>query len=220
MRGHFRHPDIVTTLGYTQIVKASELKRRLKLRSRHLETPRPQKGNAALGDYLARFEPDPHTGGFVVTFPDFGYGVTRGETAADALAMAQDLLILTLADFIRAGQPVPAPKRYRGARYRPVPLPALAAAKLALYTAFLASGLRKAAFVRLFFRDVGCSSCQAPSSAPSAVSRRSGSSVGVDHSRGAEYCIEPGRPVRRPQTRIRQTVAQPAQAQSGVTVGA
>jgi hypothetical protein len=41
-------------------------------------------------------------------------------------------IVPALADFIRAGRPVPAAKRYRGASYRPVPLPALAALGLRL----------------------------------------------------------------------------------------
>lgn len=98
--------------------------------------------------YLALFEPDPKAGGFVVTFPDFGYGATQGETAAEAMEMAQDLLMLTLGDYIRASQPLPLPKRHRGAKYRPVPLSALQSAKVDLYRTFLASGLKKAEFAR------------------------------------------------------------------------
>ena len=48
--------------------------------------------------YLALFEPDLRTGGYVVTFPDFGYGVTQGETDQEAMEMAQDLLMLTIGD--------------------------------------------------------------------------------------------------------------------------
>ena len=36
--------------------------------------------------YLALFEPDRKAGGYVVTFPDFGYGVTQRETYAEAMA--------------------------------------------------------------------------------------------------------------------------------------
>ena len=39
--------------------------------------------------YLALFEPDRKAGGFVVTFPDFGYGVTQGETDKEATGMAR-----------------------------------------------------------------------------------------------------------------------------------
>ena len=51
--------------------------------------------------YLALFEPDREAGGYVVTLPDFGYGVTQGET--DQEAMAKDLLMLTIGDYIRVG---------------------------------------------------------------------------------------------------------------------
>lgn len=98
--------------------------------------------------YLALFEPDRKAGGYVVTFPDFGYGVTQGETDEEAMEMAQDLLMLTIGDYIRECRPLPVPKRHRGSKFRPVPLPALQAAKVDLYVAFLESGLRKAEFAR------------------------------------------------------------------------
>ena len=99
-------------------------------------------------NYLALFEPDVNAGGYVVTFPDFGYGVTQGETDEEAMEMAQDLLMLTVGDYIRAGKPLPVPARRRGAKFRPVSLPALQTAKVDLYTAFLESGLKKAEFAR------------------------------------------------------------------------
>jgi antitoxin HicB len=98
--------------------------------------------------YLALFEPDRKAGGCVVTFPDFGYGVTQGETGEEAMEMAQDLLVLTIGDYIRESKPLPAPRRHRGSKFRPVPLSALQAAKVDLYTAFLESGLIKAEFAR------------------------------------------------------------------------
>lgn len=64
--------------------------------------------------YQALFEPDRKAGGYVVTFPDFGYGVTQGETDEDATAMAQDLLMLTIGDYIREGKPLPLPSYRRG----------------------------------------------------------------------------------------------------------
>ena len=91
--------------------------------------------------YLALFEPDLQAGGCVVTFPDFGYGVTQGETDGEAMAMARDLLTLTIEDFIRASRPLPPPKRHRGAKFRPVLLSALQSAKVDLYNGFLKSGL-------------------------------------------------------------------------------
>ena len=98
--------------------------------------------------YLALFEPDRKAGGYVVTFPDFGYGVTQAETEEEAMEMAQDLLMLTIGDYIRESKPLPAPRRHRGSKFRPVPLPALQAAKVDLYTAFRESGLKKAEFAR------------------------------------------------------------------------
>ena len=98
--------------------------------------------------YLALFEPDLKAGGYVVTFPDFGYGVTQGENDEEAMEMAQDLLMLTIGDYIRAGKPLPLPARRRGAKFRAVPLPALQSAKVDLYTAFQASCLKKSEFAR------------------------------------------------------------------------
>jgi antitoxin HicB len=62
--------------------------------------------------------------GCVVTFPDFGCGVTEGETEEEAMEMAQDLLMLTIPDCIRESRPLPAPRR-RGSKFRPVALSAL-----------------------------------------------------------------------------------------------
>ena len=98
--------------------------------------------------YLALFEPDRKAGSYVVTFPDFGYGVTQGETEAEAMEMAQDLLMLTIGDYIRESRFLPTPRRHRGSKFRRVPLPALQAAKVDLYIAFLESGLKKAELAR------------------------------------------------------------------------
>src|ERR1017187_4786243 len=98
--------------------------------------------------YIALFEPDRKAGGYTVTFPDFGYGVTQGESDKEAMEMAQDLLMLTIGDFIRRSRPLPKVKHHRGSKFRPVELAALQAAKVDLYTAFLASGMQKAELAR------------------------------------------------------------------------
>jgi len=98
--------------------------------------------------YLALFEADHKAGGYVVTFPDFGYGVTQGETEQEAMEMAQDLLMLTIGDYIRESKVLPAATRHRGSKFRPVALPALQAAKVDLYGTFLESGLKKAEIAR------------------------------------------------------------------------
>ena len=103
--------------------------------------------------YFALFEPDRSAGGYVVTFPDFGYGVTQGETDREAMEMAQDLLMLTIGDYIRENKQLPEPSHPRGAKFRTVPLPALQTAKADLYSVFLESGLKKAEFARRRVRD-------------------------------------------------------------------
>lgn len=98
--------------------------------------------------YLGLFESDEKDGGYVASFPEFSYGVTQGESLEEVMEMARDLLMLTIGDFIRSGKPLPAPKRRRGAKFRPVPLTALQCAKVDLYNTFQASGLKKAEFAR------------------------------------------------------------------------
>ena len=98
--------------------------------------------------YQALFEADHEAGGYVVTFPDFGYGVTQGETFEEAMEMAQDLLMLTISGYQRRSEPLPVPRRRKGAKYQAVRLPFLQAAKVELYNAFVASGLKKAEFAR------------------------------------------------------------------------
>jgi antitoxin HicB len=66
--------------------------------------------------YLALFEADRKAGGYVVTFPDFGYGATQGESEQEAMEMARDLLMLTIEDCIREGRPLPPATRRRGCR--------------------------------------------------------------------------------------------------------
>ena len=61
------------------------------------------------------------------------------------MAMAQDLLILTMGDYIKESKPLPTARRHRGAKFRAVALPA---AKVDLYGSFLESGLKKAEFAR------------------------------------------------------------------------
>jgi antitoxin HicB len=98
--------------------------------------------------YYALFEPDRETSGFVVEFPDFGYGVTQGESLRDAYEMAQDLLKCLAQEQIRKSKPLPAPAKYRGKHFHLVSLPALQSAKVEFYTAFRASGMKKAELAR------------------------------------------------------------------------
>src|ERR1035437_7421946 len=86
-------------------------------------------------EYPALFEPSKE-GGFVVTFPDFDWGVTQGETEPDAREMALDALCMMIREDVRNGEHPPRPSKPRGRKYRLIRLPALHAAKAELYMAF------------------------------------------------------------------------------------
>jgi len=100
-----------------------------------------------MNEYLALFEPA-EEGGFVVTFPDFDWGVTQGDTDEEAVEMAIDALEMIVADHIEKGQPLPRTSKLRGRKYRLIALPALSAMKAELYRAFRESGIRKADLAR------------------------------------------------------------------------
>ena len=59
-------------------------------------------------NYQAQFEPA-EEGGFVVTFPDFDFGVTQGDTGNEALEMAADALALVIESYIEQVKPLPDP---------------------------------------------------------------------------------------------------------------
>jgi antitoxin HicB len=98
-------------------------------------------------EYQALFEPAPE-GGFVVTFPDFDWGVTQGDSEAEAGRMASDALAMVVAHYITTGQPLPPPRLRRGRRYRSIRLPALITAKAELYSAFRQAAITKAELAR------------------------------------------------------------------------
>ena len=96
----------------------------------------------------ALFEPDTEKGGFVVTFPDFPWGVTQGETEEEATEMAVDAIGLVIGELIKRGEEIPRQSKVRSRKYRMIRLPALQNAKTELYIAFKASGIRKAELAR------------------------------------------------------------------------
>jgi antitoxin HicB len=98
-------------------------------------------------EYPALFEPA-EEGGFVITYPDFGWGVTQGDTEQEAVEMATDALFTMIREHIRKGEDVPGPSRPRGRKYRMIRLPVLHGLKAELYTAFRASGITKAELAR------------------------------------------------------------------------
>ena len=78
-------------------------------------------------------------GSILVSFPDIPEALTEGETKAEAQAQAQDCLIAALGGYIGARRTIPRPSQARGRVM--VALPALAAAKVALYGAMRTKGV-------------------------------------------------------------------------------
>lgn len=93
-------------------------------------------------EYQALFEPQAE-GGYLITFPDFGWGISQGDGEDDSRMMAAALLQTMIQKHIRDGEPLPDASRFRGRKYRTIRLPAMQAAKAELYRQFRASGLRK-----------------------------------------------------------------------------
>jgi len=80
-------------------------------------------------------------GGYVAALPDLGYGATQGDSLAEAVTEAQDMLEEAVLGMMAHDEDVPSPSPPRG---RPtVALSALSAAKLEAYRAMRAAGLSK-----------------------------------------------------------------------------
>ncbi|TXT23007.1 MAG: hypothetical protein FD134_2317 [Gallionellaceae bacterium] len=85
--------------------------------------------------YPARFEPAPE-GGFVVTFRDIPEAITQGDTEAEAVEMAEDVLYSSMEVYFDGKRQVPLPsKTKRGERL--VALPPSAWAKVLLLNEML-----------------------------------------------------------------------------------
>ena len=82
-------------------------------------------------------------GSVLVSFPDFQEALTEGATEVEALAEAEDCLIAALGGYIQARRAIPRPSPGRGRAI--VPLPALVAAKSALYCAMRAESVSNTA---------------------------------------------------------------------------
>lgn len=91
-------------------------------------------------------------GGFLVTFADVGEAITEGASREEALVNAADALEVALLGAMKDGADVPAPSRPRAGEVL-VAVPAQAAAKIAFYTAFRASGLSRTALARKLGKD-------------------------------------------------------------------
>lgn len=92
--------------------------------------------------YPVMLTPDETDGGFVVTFPDLPEAITQGEDVPDALAQAADALEEAIAGRIRRGDRIPEPSVALGDQSL-VSVPALTAAKAALYLALREAGISK-----------------------------------------------------------------------------
>jgi len=77
-----------------------------------------------------------------VTFPGLPWGVTSGATVAEALANAEDCLVVVVTSLINDGEVVPEPVAGEFDYF--VVLPEDVALKLAFYRAFKESGISKA----------------------------------------------------------------------------
>ena len=78
-------------------------------------------------------------GSWLVSFPDVPEALTEGATEREALAEAEDCLVAALGGYVQGRRDIPPPSPARG---RPVvALPALVAAKIALYRAMRARGV-------------------------------------------------------------------------------
>ena len=82
-------------------------------------------------------------GSVLVSFPDIPEALTEGETEREALVEAEDCLIAALGGYIQARRAIPRPSPAHGRTL--VPLPALIAAKLALYRTMRTEGIGNSA---------------------------------------------------------------------------
>lgn len=98
-------------------------------------------------NYPAEVELD-EDGCHVLTFPDFGWGVTDGATKEEALAEARDLLRELIATTMREGKNLPTPSPIGQQRLLMVVPPIQIALKAALYETFRKSGMSQRHFAR------------------------------------------------------------------------
>ena len=86
-------------------------------------------------------------GGFVVTFPDVPEAITQGEDAEEALLYAVDALETALSFYVDARKQLPTPSKPKRGQ-KTVRPSALESAKLGVYQAMTAQGIRKAELAR------------------------------------------------------------------------
>jgi len=92
--------------------------------------------------YPVTLTPDETDGGLVVTFPDVPEAITQGTDVQEALVQAADALEEAIAGRIRRGDSIPRPSKAVSDQLV-VLVPALTAAKAALYLALNEAGISK-----------------------------------------------------------------------------
>ena len=83
-----------------------------------------------------------------MTVPDIPEVVTEGDSIEEATEYAIDAIELIIGEYMRRRHEIPLPSKRRGRHIRIVELPLLTQAKLSLYSAMQASGIRKADLAR------------------------------------------------------------------------
>ena len=91
--------------------------------------------------YPCQLTPD-EEGGLVAAFPDVPEAITGGSDLAGTLAMAEDALATALAGYVHEKWDIPVPSEAADGQVLVAP-PAVAAAKLALYSAMRAQRITK-----------------------------------------------------------------------------
>ena len=97
--------------------------------------------------YPCNLTPD-EDGGLVATFPDIREAITGGRDHADALVMAEDALATALGGYVHQRWDIPTPSAPTDGQ-EVVAVPAVVAAKLALYSAMRERSISKVALGEL-----------------------------------------------------------------------
>lgn len=97
--------------------------------------------------YPATLTPDEEDGGYVVTFADVPEAITQGESLEDSLDAGAGALEAAIAGSILDARDIPAPSAPARGQHR-VAVPALMAAKAALYLAVREAGINQSELAR------------------------------------------------------------------------
>lgn len=97
--------------------------------------------------YPATLTPDTKDGGFVVTFRDIPEAITQGDTEAEALDMAADVLLSAMDFYFEDKRPVPLPSKQKKGEHL-IELPISVSAKVLLLNEMLSQHMRPAELAR------------------------------------------------------------------------